>query len=52
MLASLLSSAEKKGFPKKDPFAVDLIKLEESRKKVVKMADYIIPGHGGIYRKK
>jgi len=38
--------------PKKDPFARDKKKLEESRKKVLKMADYVVPGHGKMVRVK
>jgi len=39
----------KENYPEKDPYASDLEKLEESRKKVLELADYIIPGHGGMY---
>ena len=39
----------KKDFPKKDPFAQDLIELEKSRKKLLEIADYIIPGHGLMF---
>jgi glyoxylase-like metal-dependent hydrolase (beta-lactamase superfamily II) len=41
-----------KNFPEKpedDPFADDAAILAESRKKVLTTADYIIPGHGGIF---
>jgi len=40
----------KENFPKRDPFAFDLAELGKSRKKVLKVADYIIPGHGKIFR--
>lgn len=40
----------KENFPKKDPFASDLDQLKKSRVKVLKIADYIIPGHGEIYQ--
>jgi glyoxylase-like metal-dependent hydrolase (beta-lactamase superfamily II) len=36
--------------PKKDPYASDQKKLEESRRKILKIANYIIPGHGNIVR--
>jgi len=38
--------------PKKDPFAGDEKKLRESRKKVLKIADYAIPGHGEMFKVK
>lgn len=34
----------------KDPFCNDEKALKESRKKVLDLADYIIPGHGKIFR--
>ena len=40
----------KENYPKEDFFAEDQEKLKESRKLVYKMADWIIPGHGPIYR--
>jgi glyoxylase-like metal-dependent hydrolase (beta-lactamase superfamily II) len=40
----------KKDFPEKDPYANDLEKLAESRKKVLELADYIIPGHGKMFK--
>jgi glyoxylase-like metal-dependent hydrolase (beta-lactamase superfamily II) len=40
----------KEDFPKDDPYASDKEKLEESRKKVLEMADYIIPGHGKMFK--
>lgn len=35
--------------PKIDPFASDPIKLSENREKIFKLADSIIPGHGGMF---
>jgi len=40
------------GKPEIDPFAADAKKLQESRKLILKTADWIIPGHGDIYRNK
>lgn len=40
----------KEGEPKDDPYATDKKKLEESRKMVLEMADYIIPGHGKMFK--
>lgn len=34
----------------KDPFAEDLKELDKSRKKVLEIADYIIPGHGKMFK--
>jgi glyoxylase-like metal-dependent hydrolase (beta-lactamase superfamily II) len=42
----------KENRPKKDPYATDLKKLDESRKKILKIADYIIPGHGKMFKVK
>lgn len=42
----------KKDMPKNDPYATDQDKLKESRKKVIEMADWVIPGHGGMYKAK
>ncbi|MFH1544793.1 MAG: MBL fold metallo-hydrolase [archaeon] len=42
----------KKGFPKNDPYASDKEKLKESRKKVLGMAEWIVPGHGKIFKAK
>lgn len=36
--------------PKIDPMAQDQKKLEKSRKKILKIADFIIPGHGKMFR--
>ena len=33
-----------------DPYASDKEKLKESRGKVLEMADYIIHGHGGMFK--
>ena len=38
--------------PKEDPYATDKEKLKESRKKVLEIADYIIPGHGKMFKVK
>ncbi|HDJ96516.1 MAG TPA: hypothetical protein ENG45_00395 [Candidatus Aenigmarchaeota archaeon] len=35
---------------KKDPYAKDLKKLKQSRKKVLKNCDWIIPGHGKMFK--
>jgi len=40
----------KENFPKDDPYASDKEKLKESRKKVLKIADYIIPGHADMFK--
>jgi glyoxylase-like metal-dependent hydrolase (beta-lactamase superfamily II) len=40
----------KENYPKDDPYATDNKKLEESRKKLLQMADWIIPGHGKMYK--
>jgi glyoxylase-like metal-dependent hydrolase (beta-lactamase superfamily II) len=42
----------KEGGPKVDPYATDMKKLRESRKKVLKLADHIIPGHGPMFKVK
>jgi len=42
----------KKDFPKFDQYAADMTELEKSRKKVLQIADYIIPGHGNIFKVK
>jgi glyoxylase-like metal-dependent hydrolase (beta-lactamase superfamily II) len=33
-----------------DPFANDLVALKDSREKVLEWADYIIPGHGRMFK--
>ncbi len=40
----------KENFPQDDPYASDKGKLKESRKKVLEIADYIIPGHGEMFK--
>jgi len=40
----------KENYPQNDPYASDKEKLEESRKKVLEIADYIIPGHGKMFK--
>jgi len=40
----------KENSPENDPYAQDQDKLEQSRKKVLKMAGWIIPGHGGMFK--
>ena len=35
---------------KKDPYAKNQTELIASRKKVLKLADYIIPGHGRMFK--
>ncbi len=40
----------KENFPENDSYATEPEKLEESRKKVLEMADWVIPGHGGIFK--
>ncbi|MAF14057.1 MAG: MBL fold hydrolase, partial [Parcubacteria group bacterium] len=42
----------KEDSPKDDPFASDKEMLAESRKKVLELADYVVPGHGDIYKVK
>lgn len=40
----------KENYPEKDPYAQDLKALQRSRGKVLKLADFIIPGHGPIFK--
>jgi len=40
----------KENSPENDAYADDPEKLKESRKKVVELSDYIIPGHAGMFR--
>ena len=42
----------KENFPEEDKYADDSEKLKESRKRIIKLADYIIPGHADIYKVK
>lgn len=42
----------KENFPEDDPYASDKEELEKSRKKVLEMANFIIPGHGGMFKVK
>lgn len=42
----------KEDFPEDDPYASAPEKLKESRKKVLEMADWIIPGHGPMFKVK
>jgi len=39
----------KKNYPKNDAYASDPKKLQESRRKVLRFADFIVPGHAGMY---
>ena len=40
----------KKNYPETDIYATDLKKLENSRKLIIKMSHWIVPGHDGIYK--
>jgi len=42
----------KQGFPKRDPYACDLKKLAASRKKILEIADFVVPGHGETFKAK
>lgn len=42
----------KENFPEKDLFATDSKKLAGSRKKILEVSDYIIPGHGKKFKVK
>ena len=42
----------KENYPENDPYASDPVKLAESRKKVLESADFVIPGHGIIFKVK
>jgi len=37
-------------YPVEDPYATDQVKLAESRKKVLSRADYVITGHGKMFK--
>jgi glyoxylase-like metal-dependent hydrolase (beta-lactamase superfamily II) len=39
----------KQNYPENDIYASDQLKLQESRKRVVESADFIVPGHAGMY---
>jgi len=39
----------KENYPENDIYASDPEKLQESRQKVLQLADFIIPGHAGMY---
>lgn len=41
----------KENFPEEDPYASDKEELKKSRAKVLKLADWIIPGHGEMFKK-
>ena len=40
----------KKNYPENDPYASDNFLLKKSRQKLLKIADYIIPGHGDMFK--
>jgi len=40
----------KENGPENDPYASDPERLKESRKKILEMADWIVPGHGAMYK--
>ncbi|MFH1401718.1 MAG: MBL fold metallo-hydrolase [Parcubacteria group bacterium] len=40
----------KENFPENDSYASDKEKLKESRKRVLEMADWVIPGHGKTFK--
>ncbi len=40
----------KKNFPEDDEYATDKEKLKESRKMVLASADWVIPGHAGMFK--
>jgi len=42
----------KENFPKEDLYATDMAELRKSRETVLAKADYIVPGHAGIYKVK
>lgn len=42
----------KENFPQKDPYADDSGKLKKSREKILEIADYIVPGHAGMFKVK
>lgn len=40
----------KENFPEDDTYASDKEKLQESRKRILEMADWVIPGHGKMFK--
>ena len=42
----------KEGQPADDPYAINMDQLIETRLKVIEISDFIIPGHGNIYKVK
>lgn len=42
----------KENLPEKDEYADEPEKLKESRKKLIELADYIVPGHSDMYKVK
>lgn len=42
----------KENNPEDDPYASDKAELAKSRKKILKLADYIVPGHGKMFKVK
>ena len=42
----------KENSPEQDPYATNPEQLEQSRQQVLNIADYIIPGHGPMYKVK
>ena len=42
----------KENFPEDDPYASNKEQLKESRKKLLEIADWIIPGHGKMFKVK
>ncbi len=42
----------KENYPKMDPYASDSKLLKKSRKKVLEIADWIVPGHAGMFQVK
>jgi glyoxylase-like metal-dependent hydrolase (beta-lactamase superfamily II) len=39
-----------KNYPKDDPYASDKLLLKKSRQKLLEIADFIIPGHGDMFK--
>ncbi len=42
----------KEALPVDDPYADDGKRLEQSRERIMKLADYVIPGHGKMFKTK